>query len=344
MNPMRRIHDLPGVLVRDIGRYRRALAHSGAGFRSDARGWISLSNRIEHLVAEEGLPGYRCDWIWGSTLHAPGVLPSLATSLMQVALSEWPIEFANEPRVVAETPKISFIFAHSGRDRLPQLIRTIRSLYAQREVPCEVIVVDQSPTPLLGALPVPLTYRHLAKAAGAPEWQKTLAYNIGAQVAKGSILVFHDGDVCVPTDYARELVACIDGRGFAAASLQRFLFYLNPSDTQRCEAVDGFTGRCIPGSIAQNWKGGTIAITRDGFQAIGGFDERFTGWTGEDVEFFDRCLALRHCHNGYLPFVHLWHPPQPSKSGSQRERNLAFFQDVMDEPRAQRIHRLRQAP
>ena len=344
MNPMRRIHDLPGVLVRDIGRYRRALARSGAGFRSDARGWISLSNRIEHLVAEEGLPGYRCDWVWGSTLHAPGVLPWLATSVMQAALSEWPIEFANQPRVVAETPKVSFVFAHSGRDRLPQLIRTIRSIYAQRDVSCEIIVVDQSPTPLLSALPVPLTYRHLAKEPGAPKWQKTLAYNVGARLVKGSILVFHDGDVCVPIDYARELVECIDGRGFEAASLQRFLFYLSPSDTQHCEVVDGFAGRFTPDSIAQNWKGGTIAITREGFQAIGGFDERFTGWTGEDVEFFDRCLALRHCRNGYLPFVHLWHPPQPSKLGPQRAQNLAFFQQVMNEPRAQRIQRLRQAP
>ncbi len=342
MNPLRRLHDLAGVLVRDVGRYRRALARSGPGFRSDPRGWISLSNRIERLVSDEGLPGVRCDWTWGSALHAPGVLPGLSRQLMRAALAEWPIEFANRPGLVAETPKVSFIFAHSGRDRLTQLVLTIRSIYAQREVPCEVVVVDQSPMPLLAALPVPLTYRHLTKEAGAPEWQKTLAFNVGARLAKGSILVFHDGDVCVPTAYARELVESIDGRGFAAASLQRFLFYLDPSDTRRCEDSDGFDAGITPGSVAQNWKGGTIAITRDGFQAIGGFDERFTGWTGEDVEFFDRCLALRHCRNGYLPFVHLWHPPQPSKSGLQRERNLAFFQNVMTEPRAERIQRLRQ--
>ncbi len=342
MNPLRRLHDLPGVLVRDLGRYRRALAHSGPGFRSDPQGWISISNRIERLVSDEGIPGLRCDWEWGSALHAAGVLPALARRIMHAALAEWPIEFANIPRVVADAPKISFIFAHAGRERLPQLVHTIRSVYAQRDVACEVVVVDQTPTPLLPALPMPMTYRHLVKEAGAPAWQKTLAYNVGARLARGSILVFHDGDVCVPAAYGRELVDCMDRRGFAAASLQRFLFYLDAAGTQRCEWVDGFANDCTPASVAQNWKGGTIAISREGLQAIGGFDERFTGWTGEDVEFFDRCLALRHCRNGYLPFVHLWHPPQPSKSGPQREQNLAFFQNVMTEPRADRIQRLRQ--
>jgi hypothetical protein len=343
MTGLQRLHDLPGVLLRDVSRYRRALSHSGSGFRSDAKGWISLCNRIERLVADGDVPGLRCDWTWGSALHAPGVLPGLSRKLMRAALEEWPIEFANRPRVLSDTPKLSFVFAHAGRDRLPQLERTIRSIYAQQDVPCEVVVVDQSPMPLLGALPMPLTYRHLTKADGAPAWHKTWAYNVGARLAKGSILVFHDGDVCVPTTYARELVKCIDDRGFAAASLQRFLFYLNPRDTERVDEADAFGAGVTPEMVFQNWKGGTIAIARDAFTTIGGFDEGFVGWGGEDAEFYDRCSEVGHCRSGYLPFVHLWHPPQPSKSGKQRKQNVEFFQRTMTEPREKRIERLRQS-
>jgi hypothetical protein len=340
MSAMKRLSDLPGVLVRDVGRYRSAISRSGRGFRSDGKGWISLCNRIESLVPGEGHPGVRCDWTWGSALHAAGVLPSLARSLMRVSLEEWPIEFSNRPRVLFDVPKISFVFAHSGQDRLPQLKRTIRSIFAQIDVPCEVVVVDQSPVPLIASLPMPVSYRHLEKPAGAPAWHKTWAYNVGARMARGSILVFHDGDICVPTLYAQELVKAIEGRGCAAASLQRFLYYLDPADTERVERSDAFDAALTPEMVFQNWKGGTIAITRDGFRSIGGFDEAFVGWGGEDAEFFDRCAAVGHCREGYLPFVHLWHQPQPSKSGAQRDENIDFFQHRMEIPTEERIRRL----
>jgi len=338
-----RLMGLPGVLVRDLARYRRAIARSGQGHRSDQSGWISICNRIESLTREAEVPGVRCDWTWGSDLHAPGVLPFLGRELMRVSLQEWPISFANTPRVHQAEPKVSFVFAHAGHERLPQLRHTIRSIYAQAEVPCEVVVVDQSAVPLLASLPIPLVYRHVAKPEGAPQFHKTWAYNIGARLARGSILVFHDGDVCVPTTYARELVETIDRRNCGAASLQRFLYYLDARDSAVVRDLDGFPDSLTPETVAQNWKGGTIAIRREAFAAIGGFDEGFVNWGGEDAEFYDRCAEVGHCRHGYLPFVHLWHPPQPSKLGKEREENIGFFQRRMEIPRQERIRRLLEA-
>jgi hypothetical protein len=325
MSWLRRMHDLPGVLLRDVPRYRRALARSGRGRRSDAEGWISLCNRIEQLrVATDG-PGVECNWVWGSALHATGVLPVLGRQLLRAALCEWPIAFATQPRVTSDTPLLSFVFAHGGVDRLPQLQRTIRSIFAQQDVPCECIVVDQSPTPLLGQLPAPVVYRHLAKDGVPSGWHKAWAYNIGARLARGRILVFHDGDVCAPEGYAREIVATIEQRGYAAASLQRLLFYLSPEDTHCLERNDEIQSGFTPIMAYQNWKGGTIAIARDAFIGLGGFDEGFVDWGGEDDEFYDRCGALGHRRAGYLPFVHLWHPPQPDRKQSTNP-NIA---DVM---------------
>lgn len=341
MITLRQLRDLPGVLMLDLPRYRRALAHSGDGFRSDPRGWISLRNRMEHLVSTPNLPGVRCDWIWGSDLHAPSVLPQLGRLVMTRAFKEWPIRFANEPRVVAKRPLISFVFAHSGETRLPQLRRTIFSLFAQVDVSCEIVVVDQSPISQRGAMPLPITYRHLPRDSGNTEFHKTWAYNEGARLAKGSILVFHDGDVCAPTEYAAELVSALHDMDFAAASLQRFLFYLDPEDSKRVDVAEVLENGIKPTKVFQNWKGGSIAIRRDAFAAIGGFDEEFVGWGGEDAEFYDRCLAVGHCRSGYIPFVHLWHPPQPSKSGLQREENVAFFRSKMEIPRETRIQALR---
>lgn len=338
---MRRLHDLPGVLGRDLPRYRRALSLSGPGFSSDPRGWISLCNRIERVVAETDGPGVRCDWAWGSPLHAPEVWPRLAGSLMRVALAEWPIRFARQPRIVSDTPKISFVFAHAGAERLPQLQQTLQSVYAQEAVPCECIVVDQSPVPVLPMLPMPVTYRHLAKDGVPPGWHKAWAYNVGARVARGSILVFHDGDICVPSGYARQLLDAIDRRGHAAASLQRFLFYLDASDTRATYARGEIPATVRPTTVLQNWKGGTIAVAKDAFCSLGGFDEGFVDWGGEDDEFYDRCGALGHCRGGYLPFVHLWHPPQSDRRSAANANVTEVLPWRLSIDRRQRMEELR---
>lgn len=325
MRLLRRVHDLPMVLLRDLPRYRRALSKSGATHRNDPGGWISLCNRIERLVPEREGPGLRCDWVWGSALHAAEVIPWLGREIFRAALAEWPIRFAAQPRELAETPKVSFIFAHAGSERLPQLRRTLQSIHAQHGVACECIVIDQSPTPSVARLPGPVTYRHLAKDGVPAGWHKAWAYNVGARLARGSILVFQDADVCVPDGYAAEVVRAIDDRGYGAASLQRFLFYLNPHDTERVYRDQALPQTAIPGMVFQNWKGGTIAVARDAFLALGGFDEGFVDWGGEDDEFYDRCAQVGHCRAGYLPFVHLWHPPQPDRKLAENP-NIA---DVM---------------
>ncbi|MGH9823578.1 MAG: galactosyltransferase-related protein, partial [Blastocatellia bacterium] len=59
--------------------------------------------------------------------------------------------------------------------------------------------------------------------------------------------------------------------------------------------------------------GGSIAIDKEVYFAIGGFDESFVGWGGEDMEFWDRAATRSVWPYGYMPLVHLWHEPQPGK-------------------------------
>lgn len=53
---------------------------------------------------------------------------------------------------------------------------------------------------------------------------------------------------------------------------------------------------------------GVLAIPRSQWDAVGGFDERFVGWGGDDISFWAACNAL----GGYdrIPgtMYHLWHP------------------------------------
>lgn len=70
-----------------------------------------------------------------------------------------------------------------------------------------------------------------------------------------------------------------------------------------------------------------LVITRDLWDQVGGFDERFTGWGCEDNAFFKAC----ELHGGTAERVtgnafHLWHPPAKGKfHGIQYKRNLNLW-------------------
>jgi len=339
MRLIKTLRELAGVALLDVPTFRAALRRDLNRTRQPSGAWISLCNRIEQLTPNPNGPGVQCGWQWGSELHACRVLPKLGRDLMEAAFRDWPIRFANAP-ISQSGPRVSFIFAHSGRDRVKQLCRTIRSVFAQRDVRVECIVVGQSPSPVEGILPNKIRFRHLGKEGLPSGWYKSWAYNVGARIATGDVLVFQDGDVCVPERYAAEVARSILYDGYNAASLQRFLFYLDLATTQRIERQDTTEIRCIPERVFQNWKGGTIAVQRESFFELGGFDEGFVDWGGEDDEFYDRCGALQHCRYGYLPFVHLWHRPQQDRKLADNPNISCIMPWRMQIPIAQRISEL----
>jgi hypothetical protein len=311
MSPPRSTKEFAGILVKDLCRYTLAIY----GPRRNHRGnppWIWVSNRHEQLASNPSGPGVRCDWQWGSELHACKVLPALGQGLMQRALCDWPIRFAPSPQSISG-PKISFLFAQGGYDRLPQLQQTLRSVFAQTGVRIECIVADMSPEPIEAELPLGVKYIRVEAGHLPAGWYKAWAFNSAARQAAGDVLVFQDGDVCVPTGYGAELARTVLDEGYDVASIQRFLFYLDEASTQMTYWEGAIPAGIRPARVLQNWKGGTIALAREAFFATGGFDEGFVDWGGEDDEFFDRCGARRQCRYGFLPFIHLYHPPQPDR-------------------------------
>ena len=96
-----------------------------------------------------------------------------------------------------------------------------------------------------------------------------------------------------------------------------------------------------PECVVQNLEaGGSLAITRETFYAVGGFDESFVGWGGEDNEFWERAQTRKVWSFGYMPIVHLWHEPQPGKFKTERATS-ALLQQRSGIPVDMRIHQLR---
>lgn len=145
------------------------------------------------------------------------------------------------------------------------------------------------------------------------------ARNAGAAAATGDVFAFTDDD-CVPDEewLARLSVAFREG-DFAAAGGPN----LPPPPRDWEEAVVS----AAPGAPshvmltdeeAEHLPGCNLAVRREAFEEIGGFDERFHT-AGDDVDF---CWRLRDAgfRLGFAPGAFVWHWRRPSIRGFLRQQ------------------------
>jgi hypothetical protein len=335
MSLLRRLRRRAGALALDWPRFEATMRGLGP-YRRLPSPWVAMRNRDERITLDTR--GARCDWIYGSDLHIANVFPSAAVRLLRRALHDRPIELGDAPADAA--PEVSFVIGHRGMDRLPQLLTTLRSIAGQRGAAVECVVVEQSPAPEIQTLLPPwVRYLHTPADRGS-DYNRAWALNAGARVARGEVLVLHDNDMLCPASYAAEALARAR-EGWLFQQLKRFTFYLGETDTAEVFA----TGRLrtdVPTTVVQNVHGGSIAATRAAYFEIGGYDESFVGWGGEDNEFWDRAETTGRVYPfGYLPFVHLWHAPQPGKGMGGDAPAVRRWHELEDVPAEERIRRLR---
>jgi len=84
-----------------------------------------------------------------------------------------------------------------------------------------------------------------------------------------------------------------------------------------------------------------MGITRRAYFELGGMDERFVGWGGEDNEFWDRCKKLRRWIWGFASIIHLWHRSQPLKEINDNT-NIKVAQSLIITDLDERIKTLQQ--
>ena len=326
-----------GVLVRDLPRYVLALAGGKSRY-------LTLTNRRERLEAAPYGEGYRCKWQWTSDLHAPTVMPFLGRWLMKRALSDHPIRRRPNPDSISDNPEASFVVGHRGMTRLSQLLATLESIAGQSGAHCECIVVEQDVEPhLAGRLPSWVRHVHSPPPSRDMPYCRSWAFNVGAGHARGKVLVLHDSDLLVPADYVARSLECI-GRGFDVVNVKRFIFYLDEAHSRAVCGDSAALFDATPETILQNPQGGGSAvITREAYDRIGGMDEAFIGWGGEDNEFWERAMTLAVWPWGNLPLVHLWHAAQPGKCDTHYHTALRYRSLTQVNP-AERIRRLAALP
>jgi glycosyltransferase involved in cell wall biosynthesis len=242
----------------------------------------------------------------------------------------------------------------------PQALqRVLECLGRQRDERFEVIVADDGSGPDTAA--VVQAFKQAAKVRVEHVWQPHREFraaesrNRAVAASRGDYLLFLDGDCLARPDFLQAHRALAESGWFVAGNRallsQRFATQLLPSAEAVAEwsarPLGGWIGARLRGDVnrlapmmkapaawqrknkPREWRGAktcNLAVWREDFLRVDGFDESYVGWGHEDAD-----LAVRLIRSGVLrkegrfaaSVLHLWHAPAPRQGLSANEGRLA---------------------
>jgi len=203
-------------------------------------------------------------------------------------------------------------YRESGPDRRDNLLAVLSWLRQWPEV--EIIVVEQDSVPRLDR--GPMLPNGAAFAYNAGPFNKAWGFNVAARMGSGPLLALADADVIVPRALPEAIRRCTPGH---AVKPYRSIVDLSPEETACVRGGEFTYAPTRPPGTPRNregqgehivFGGGLFLIRRKTYLRLGGFDERFLGWGGEDdamTRKLERAgIALSEI--GEEPALHLWHP------------------------------------
>lgn len=242
----------------------------------------------------------------------------------------------------------------------PQALqRVLECLDRQRDDRFEIIVADDGSGP--DTAEVVRRFAQTAKVRVEHVWQPHRDFraaesrNRAVAASRGEYLLFLDGDCLARPDFLQAHRGLAEPGWFVAGNRallsQRFATQLLASS----EAVAAWSARPLGGWIGarlrgdvnrlapmiklpaswqrknkpREWRGAktcNLAVWREDFLRVDGFDESYVGWGHEDAD-----LAVRLIRSGVLrkegrfaaSVLHLWHAPAPRQGLSANEGRLA---------------------
>ncbi|HPT17605.1 MAG TPA: glycosyltransferase [Kiritimatiellia bacterium] len=291
--------------------------------------WADLCNRHERIEKISDGVGRICRWQDSSFLTACRLFPATGARLLRHV---W------RGRAAGPASPVSVILPVRGEERREAVAFVVETLRRMAGAESEILVCEHDVAPRY-ARDWPRGVRHLFAPAAADEaFNKSKAMNAGARAARNPILILLDADAVPSPDFLARAVECLD-RGWEAVRPLRFLFLLDAADSREFMRQGSPAAIREVAFVHQNNPGLVAVVRRETYVAIGGHDERFAGWGGEDLEFLDRLRTRQLYPGSFLPAIHLWHPPAPQKLNGHRNNEL--LRRVMAEATESRVARNR---
>ena len=293
------------------------------------RSWMHITNRNEKYIPAVQGTGINMLDDFTSRLRIAGHFPMLSNRLFRKAYQAYPF-ILNSEIEPCTSPEFSFIIGHRGNDKVRNLNLVLDSIAGQINNSVECIVIEQSAVAELeNQLPKWVRYYH-QKVAESDLYNRSSAFNFGVDKANADNLILHDNDLLVPACYTAAHLKLLS-IGYDLVNLKRYIFGLSEEDSNQILPGKRISQSLTPSYVLQNAKGGgSLTIKRSAYERIGGFDDRFQGWGGEDNELWQRAQILNIYPFANLPLIHLWHKPQHDKRGGRHGGGL-YTEKLIDE-------------
>ncbi len=259
-----------------------------------------------------------------------------------------------KPRRKRSTVEIAVLVSSYNKPK--HLRRVLVSLATQRGVQdhFEVVVTDDgSSQPCREvvdrfAAEVPFRVKWVTHPHAG--FQLARCRNEGVAESSADYLLFLDGDCVVPPDHLRahldlrqpgwvlggyccrlssELSERIDERMIRESS---YVDLVPPTEFKKLRRRHrkAVLYRLVRHPSRPKLAGGNIAIARDDYERVNGYDENFVGWGAEDDDLRRRLAAVGMRVGSVLHRTltyHLWHPPDPAVSLRYRDRPNGSYID-----------------
>ncbi len=243
-------------------------------------------------------------------------------------------------------------------ERPDALLRVLESLDRQTDTTFEVIVADDGSGPATGAAIE--AYNRGARRPARHVWQEHRGFraaecrNRAVAASRGDYLIFLDGDCIARADFiARHRMLAEPGWFIAgnrallsAAFTEQLLASPEAAADWSSRPLPGWFGARLRGDVnrllpllrlpagwprkrhPRQWQGAktcNLAMSRQDFLAVDGFDESYVGWGHEDADLVVRLIrhgVLRKEGRFATSVLHLWHAPAPRTTLSDNEARL----------------------
>lgn len=168
--------------------------------------------------------------------------------------------------------------------------------------------------------------------SGGKMFNKCLCHNIGAYITNSNIIHFHDCDIMVPVDFYSHIIQKMEKNQAVQCFSSRRVNYVEENATK--DILSGANSNDVlnaPYSFktgSTGAPGGSIALKRNLFDMVGGFDPHFFwGYSVEDAFFWKKVSFISpivSLNNPDVELFHLWHPPSWGKNPLEHfEKNIS---------------------
>ncbi|MBT2896408.1 condensation domain-containing protein [Streptomyces sp. McG3] len=218
----------------------------------------------------------------------------------------------------------------TGGGRTRNLLACLIALRDQDSAePVRVTVVETDAHPRWRELVEPLVDSYVF-AAHDGLFNKSWTVNVGvvAEGAGSAYTCVLDADILVDRSFVRRNVRrLIDDGHTAHVCCDRSLSLDGPSTAEAIARRCGAGGAYVPldvlrGVLLREPPGGALWSRSDAYDDVGGFDERFEGWGGEDEDITRRLRRSGDFRRyGDEPLLHLDHPRPPMRDSAEQPFN-----------------------